>query len=70
MASCEDGDLCTKNDTCFGGVCKTGSPLACPALDDIATSQARPVAGTAEALGAEITKAVEAGPLPREPDSL
>ena len=40
----------------------------CPALDDIQTSQARPVAGTAEALGAEITKAVEAGPLPREPD--
>jgi glycosyltransferase involved in cell wall biosynthesis len=40
----------------------------CPALDDIQTSQARPVAGTAEALGAEITKAVEAGPLTREPD--
>ena len=40
----------------------------CPALDDIQTSQARLVAGTAEALGAEITKAVEAGPLPREPD--
>jgi glycosyltransferase involved in cell wall biosynthesis len=40
----------------------------CPALDGISTSQARQVQGTAEALGAEIRKAVEAGPLPREPD--
>jgi glycosyltransferase involved in cell wall biosynthesis len=41
----------------------------CPALDGISTSQARQVAGTVEALGAEIRKAVEAGPLPREPDT-
>jgi glycosyltransferase involved in cell wall biosynthesis len=40
----------------------------CPALDGIQTSQARQVAGTAEALGAEIRKAVEAGPPPRQPD--
>jgi glycosyltransferase involved in cell wall biosynthesis len=40
----------------------------CPALDGIQTSQARQVAGTAEALRAEIAKAVEAGPLPRESD--
>ena len=40
----------------------------CPALDGIQTSQARQVAGTAEALGTEIRKAVEAGSLPREPD--
>jgi glycosyltransferase involved in cell wall biosynthesis len=40
----------------------------CPALDGIQTSQARQVTGTAEALGAEIRKAVEAGPLPREAD--
>ena len=40
----------------------------CPALDGIQTSQARQVAGTAEALRAEIRKAVEAGPLPRESD--
>ena len=33
----------------------------CPALDGIQTSQARQVAGTVEALGAEIRKAVEAG---------
>ena len=41
----------------------------CPALDGIQTSQARQVAGTAEAMRAEIRKAVEAGPQPREPDS-
>ena len=41
----------------------------CPALDGIQTSQARQVTGTAEALGAEIRKAVEAGPLPREADN-
>jgi len=40
----------------------------CPALDGIQTSQARQVAGTAEALRAEIQKAVEAGPLPRDFD--
>jgi glycosyltransferase involved in cell wall biosynthesis len=40
----------------------------CPALDGITTGQARQVAGTAEALGAEIRKAVESGPQPREPD--
>jgi glycosyltransferase involved in cell wall biosynthesis len=40
----------------------------CPALDGITTGQARQVAGTADALGAEIRKAVEAGPQPREPD--
>ncbi|HEX6519514.1 MAG TPA: glycosyltransferase [Streptosporangiaceae bacterium] len=40
----------------------------CPALDGITTGQARQVAGTVEALGAEIRKAVEAGPQPREPD--
>jgi glycosyltransferase involved in cell wall biosynthesis len=39
----------------------------CPALDGIQTSQARQVTGTAEALGAEIRKAVEAGPLPARP---
>jgi glycosyltransferase involved in cell wall biosynthesis len=41
----------------------------CPALDGIQTSQARQVAGTVEAMRAEIRKAVEAGPQPREPDS-
>lgn len=41
----------------------------CPALDGVNTSQARQVAGSAEALGAEIRKAVEAGPRPRESDS-
>ena len=40
----------------------------CPALDGLPTSQARQVPGTVEALGAEIRKAVEAGPLPRESD--
>jgi glycosyltransferase involved in cell wall biosynthesis len=40
----------------------------CPALDGIQTGQARQVAGTVEAMRAEICKAVEAGPQPREPD--
>jgi len=40
----------------------------CPALDGIQTSQARQTAGTAEAMRAEIRKAIEAGPQPREPD--
>jgi glycosyltransferase involved in cell wall biosynthesis len=40
----------------------------CPALDGIQTSQARQVTGTVEALGAEIRKAADAGPLPRESD--
>jgi glycosyltransferase involved in cell wall biosynthesis len=40
----------------------------CPALDGIHTSQARQAAGTAEAVRAEIRKAAEAGPQPREPD--
>jgi glycosyltransferase involved in cell wall biosynthesis len=40
----------------------------CPALDGIATNQARQTAGTAEAMRAEIRKAIEAGPQPREPD--
>ena len=35
---------------------------ACPALDGIETGQARQVAGTVEALGAEIRKAVEGRP--------
>jgi glycosyltransferase involved in cell wall biosynthesis len=40
----------------------------CPALDGIQTTQARQAAGTAEAMRAEIGKAIEAGPQPREPD--
>jgi glycosyltransferase involved in cell wall biosynthesis len=41
----------------------------CPALDGMQTGQARQVAGTVEALRAEIRKAVEAGPRPRQSDS-
>jgi glycosyltransferase involved in cell wall biosynthesis len=40
----------------------------CPALDGLPTSQARQVPGTVEGLGAEIRKAVETGPQPRESD--
>jgi glycosyltransferase involved in cell wall biosynthesis len=50
----------------------SGLPVAytvCPALDGIQTSQARQVAGTAEAMREEIRKAVDAGPLPRKPDT-
>jgi glycosyltransferase involved in cell wall biosynthesis len=41
----------------------------CPALDGIQTTQAREVPGTVEGLRAEIAKAVEAGPLPRDSDA-
>jgi len=40
----------------------------CPALDGIQTESARRVEGTAAALGAEISKELEAGPRPRTPD--
>ena len=40
----------------------------CPALDGIQTSQARQVAGTVEAMRAELRKAIEAGQQPRQPD--
>ncbi len=40
----------------------------CPALDGVQTTQARQVPGTVEGLRAEIRKAVEAGPLPRDSD--
>jgi glycosyltransferase involved in cell wall biosynthesis len=41
----------------------------CPALDGIQTERARMVAGTADALGDEIRKELEAGPRPRVADS-
>jgi hypothetical protein len=31
---CEDGDLCTLNDTCQNGTCRSGSPRTCPASTD------------------------------------
>ena len=31
---CEDGDLCTLNDTCQNGTCRSGSPRTCPASAD------------------------------------
>jgi glycosyltransferase involved in cell wall biosynthesis len=40
----------------------------CPALDGVQTTQARQVPGTVEGLRAEIRKAAEAGPLPRDSD--
>ncbi|MEO7329029.1 MAG: MYXO-CTERM sorting domain-containing protein [Minicystis sp.] len=33
-AGCTDGNLCTLDDSCQGGVCVAGAPLECPALDD------------------------------------
>src|SRR5205823_4988325 len=32
-AGCNDGDLCTQSDTCQGGTCTAGTPVACPAPD-------------------------------------
>ena len=30
---CDDGNACTKSDTCLGGVCKGANPVQCTALD-------------------------------------
>jgi hypothetical protein len=32
-STCDDGSLCTKTDTCQGGVCAGGSPVTCAASD-------------------------------------
>jgi hypothetical protein len=32
-APCDDGNPCTVNDTCLGGVCQPGAPIVCTALD-------------------------------------
>ena len=75
MMSAFDLYLATSRQETFGlsvlEAIASGLPVlytVCPALDGIPTSQARQVAGTAEALGAEIRKAVEAGPQPRVVD--
>src|SRR5207249_3712181 len=31
--ACNDGSLCTQTDTCQGGQCTGGDPVACTALD-------------------------------------
>ncbi|MDI3285473.1 kelch repeat-containing protein [Polyangium sp. 15x6] len=31
--TCDDGDLCTSDDTCQAGTCAPGSPVVCPAPD-------------------------------------
>jgi hypothetical protein len=33
-AACGDGDPCTTNNTCQGGVCSGGEPVVCPAPDE------------------------------------
>lgn len=76
MMSAFDVYLATSLQETFGlsvlEAIASGLPVlytACPALDGVSTTQARQVAGTADALGAEIRKAVEAGPLPRVADN-
>lgn len=32
-AACDDGNACTRNDTCQGGVCTPGTAVVCTALD-------------------------------------
>src|SRR4029077_2107117 len=32
-ASCNDGNACTSSDTCQAGVCVSGNPVLCTALD-------------------------------------
>lgn len=33
-AACDDGSLCTTGDACYGGVCVSGSPTLCNAIDE------------------------------------
>jgi hypothetical protein len=37
-ATCEDGNLCTRNDTCQAGVCTAGTTLTCTASDQCHTA--------------------------------
>jgi 6-phosphogluconolactonase (cycloisomerase 2 family) len=32
--TCEDGDACTEGETCQSGVCESGAPVVCTALDE------------------------------------
>src|SRR5262245_18825713 len=35
---CDDGNLCTGQGTCLGGVCQGGAPIACPPTDQCHTA--------------------------------
>ncbi len=48
--ACDDGDLCTRHDTCAGGVC-AGTPIDCPGLGDAChVAICHSLTGTCEAL--------------------
>ena len=44
---CEDGDLCTLNDTCQNGTCRSGAAKTCPSSNNpcVARTECNPVTG-------------------------
>ena len=47
--ACEDGDLCTVNDTCQAGTCRSGSPITCAATNNPCTvNRCNPATGACE----------------------
>ena len=47
--SCSDGNACTANDTCGGGVCAAGDPVNCDDGNACTTDSCDPVNGCAQA---------------------
>lgn len=45
FASCDDGDPCTENDACQGGVCLGGTPKFCDAADPCHVGVCNPATG-------------------------
>jgi len=46
-ATCDDGNLCTRTDTCIAGTCVGGNPVVCTALDQCHVAGAcNPTSGT------------------------
>src|SRR5262249_25890640 len=43
--SCSDGNACTQNDTCQGGVCVSGTPVVCPGTKQCDAKACDPTTG-------------------------
>lgn len=48
-ASCDDGDACTVEDRCLGGLCKGGTPLRCDPPGDCLWASCDPASGNCDA---------------------